>query len=161
MNPRKIQTVSDLAAKIVKAKSLVLADYRGLTHQQSEELRRAVKKAAGEFTVAKNTLLKIAARQVKHEKLAQNNLQGPLAVLFAYEDEFAPLRELAKFIKTFQLPVFKLSFFGETEYDAARTAEIAKLPDVQTLRAQFVYSLNGNLQKLVYILSQIKKDGDK
>jgi len=43
MNAKKIQTVSELREKIQKAKSVVLADYRGLTHKQAEELHRLMK----------------------------------------------------------------------------------------------------------------------
>ena len=53
--------VSELSEKIKKAKAVVLTDYRGLTHKQSEELHQAIKKAGGEFVVAKNSLLRIAS----------------------------------------------------------------------------------------------------
>lgn len=157
MNAKKIQTVSELREKIQKAKSVVLADYRGLTHKQAEELHRQMKKAAGEFTVVKNTLLRIAAKDAGNDQLAKNNVSGPIAALFAFEDEFAPLRELGKFIKTAGLPAIKLAYINSTEYDAERTLAIARLPDLQTLRAQLVYTLNANMQKLVYILSHVKK----
>ena len=59
-NAKNIAIVTSLKDKLSKAKSIVLADYRGLTHKQSEELHRNVKKAGGEFVIAKNSLLKIA-----------------------------------------------------------------------------------------------------
>ncbi len=157
MNQRKTQTVTELTDKITKTKSVVLADYRGLTHKQAEELHRAVKKVAGEFTVVKNTLLKIAAKEAGNDQLAKNPVNGPIAALFAYEDEFAPLKELFKYAKTVGFPAIKLSYINSLEYDAEKTMAIAKLPDLKTLQAQFVYTLNANLTKLAYVLSQIKK----
>ncbi|OGG07760.1 50S ribosomal protein L10 [Candidatus Gottesmanbacteria bacterium RIFCSPHIGHO2_01_FULL_42_12] len=160
MNQKKTQTVTELQDKIGKTKSVVLADYRGLTHKQAEELHKAVKKVAGEFTVVKNTLLKVAAKQAGNEQLANNPVNGPIGALFAYEDEFAPLKELFKYAKTVGYPNVKLSYINNTQYDAEKTMAIAKLPDLKTLRGQFVFTLNANLTKLAYVLSQIKKENN-
>ena len=105
----------------------------------------------------KNTLLKIAAKEAGNDQLAKNPVNGPIAALFAYEDEFAPLKELFKYAKTVGFPAIKLSYINSLEYDAEKTMAIAKLPDLKTLQAQFVYTLNANLTKLAYVLSQIKK----
>lgn len=158
MTDKKIQTVSSLSEKISKTKSVVLTDYRGLTHKQAEELHKILKKVDGEFTVVKNTLLKIAAKKSGNEKLAANTVSGPIAALFAYADDVAPLHEMAKFARTATggLPVIKLAYIYSTEYSAEQATAIAKLPDIQTLRAQFVVTLNANVRRFVYVLSQIK-----
>lgn len=157
MTDKKVQTVASLKEKVSKTKSVVLADYRGLTHKQAEELHKVLKKVEGEFTVVKNTLLKIAAKQSGDEKLSNNAITGPVAALFAYADEIAPLRELVKFAKASGSPSLKLAYINGAEYSADQAMTIAKLPGLDGLRAQFVYTLNANIQKLVYVLSQVKK----
>lgn len=163
--PKNIQSVETLKEKLAKAKSLVVTDYRGLTHKQAEDLHRAVKKAGGEFLVVKNSLLKIAAVPTPF-KMDSSPLSGPSAALFSYDDEIAPLKELAKFIKSTTLPKLKFGFIGQTRYDDRQLESVAKLPSKEILQANVVsrlsgplyglaYVLNGNLQKLVYILSQI------
>lgn len=158
-NQKNIDIVEALKEKFSRAKSVVLADYRGLTHKQAEELHRNVKKAGGEFVVAKNSLLRIAGGY---------QATGPTGALVAYEDELAPLKELFKTIKALGLPKVKSGTIGGVVYDEAEIGRIAKLPGQDVLRGQlvgqlnspiygFVYSLNYNLQKLVYVLGQIKK----
>lgn len=156
-NAKNIAIVTSLKEKLSKAKSVVLADYRGLTHKQAEELHKAVKKAGGEFLVAKNSLLKIAGGW---------QLKDPTAVLLAYEDELAPLKELAKTIKFLGLPKIKFGFIGQKQYSDTEIDAISKLPAKEVLQAQLVsrfssplyglaYSLNYNLQKLVFVLKAV------
>lgn len=157
-NQKNIDIATSLKDKLSKAKSVVLTDYRGLTHKQAEDLHRAVKKAGGEYLVAKNSLLKIAGGY---------QLSGPTAVLLAYEDELAPLKELAKTIKNLTLPKIKLGFIGGKEYSDTEIDTIAKLPAKEALQAQLVsqlssplyglaYTLNANIAKLVYVLKGVK-----
>lgn len=166
-NSKNIAIATSLAEKFSKAISVVLADYRGLTHKQSEDLHRAVKKVGGEFVIAKNSLLQIAS-QSSHYNLEPKTLVGPTAALFAFEDELAPLKELFKIIKTLSLPKVKFGFISGKKYSDLEVEVIAKLPGQDILRGQvvgrlngpiygLVYSLNYNLQKLVYVLSKINK----
>lgn len=164
---KNIDTVATLSEKLGRAKSVVLTDYRGLTHKQSEELHKNVKKAGGEFLVAKNSLLRITSSTTNYE-LQTPDLVGPSAALLAYEDELAPLKELYKTIKNLSLPKIKFGFIGNKKYSDTEIDQIAKLPGKETLQSQLVsrlnspiyslvYSLSYNLQKLTYVLSQINK----
>lgn len=165
---KNISVVTDLKEKVAKAKSIVVTDYRGLTHKQAEDLHRNVKKAGGEYLVVKNSLLKIATQSSPYN-LEPSPLSGPTAVLLSYADEITPLKELAKFIKTTTLPKIKFSFMSGVRYDDKQTETLSKLPGKLELQTTLVgrlsspmygllYSLNGNLTKLVYVLSQIKPE---
>lgn len=157
-NTKNIAIAASLKEKISKAKSVVLTDYRGLTHKQSEELHKNVKKAGGEFVVAKNSLLKIAGGW---------QLKDPTAILLAYEDELAPIKELFKTIKNLSIPKIKFGFIGTKQYSDIEIETIAKLPGREILQGQIVsrlssplyglaYSLNYNLQKIVLILGKVE-----
>lgn len=160
LKDKKIQVVGELKDKLAKAKSLVLTDYRGLTHHQLEELKRALKEAGAEFLVTKNTLLRLAGN--KKEEV-EAHLNGPTAALFAYEDEIAPLSVLARFIKNFGLPQIKIGLMGEKILSSEEVLRLALLPSREVLLATLVarlksplyglhYSLNYNLQKLALVL---------
>lgn len=162
-NLKKIEQVKKLKDKIKKAKSMVFVDYRGLTHKQLEEIRSNLLKVKGELKVNKNTLLKIALQG----RSDFEQLTGPTAVLFAYEDEISPLSELASFIKKYKLPKIKLGLFGEKVYSESEVERLSHLPGKMVLLSQLVggiksplsslvYALNGNLQKLVLVLSEVK-----
>lgn len=146
---KNIESVASLKDKAGKAIGFVLANYQGLTHKQLEDLHQVLRQAGADFVVVKNSLLKIASG----DKLKST---GPTAVLFAYKDSFAALKELYKFIKTNTLPKVKFSIVNGQEYDEKETARIAALPTKEGLIAQLMYTLNANTQKLAYLLTQVK-----
>ncbi len=165
---KNITIATDLKDKLAKAKAVVMTDYRGLTHKQLEELHKNLKKVNAEYVVVKNSLLRIASSATNYE-LKTTELTGPTAALFSYEDEITPLKELYKTIKSLNLPIVKFGFISGTRYDSDQVGQIAKLPTKEVLQGQvvsrlsgpiygLVYTLNGNLQKLVYVLGNIKKN---
>ena len=104
-NKRNLASVSNLTAKLQKSKSVVFADYRGLSVNNQRLLRRQITAVGGELIVAKNTLLKIVFKDLKYplESLI-DTFTGPTVVLFAYEDEIAPIKALAEFSQAHELP---------------------------------------------------------
>jgi len=172
LNPQKTETVTKLSDKFGRAKSFFLADYRGLTHQQLETLKKSLKKVEGEFVVAKNTLLRIAMKKnatmdnVTMKQL-DKELTNPTAALFAYADEISAIKELAKFMKSTQLPKIKIGFFANKIALGEDFQKLASLPTRDILLATLalrlkspIYglhrALNWNLQRLVTVLGNVK-----
>lgn len=164
-NQKNITIAAELKDKLAKAKAVIITDYRGLTHKQSEEFHRAVKAVDAEYVIVKNSLLAKASQETDYE-LPATDLIGPTAALLAYGDEISPLKELAKFIKATTLPKIKFGFIGKTRYADTDIDRFSKLPSKIELQGQVVsrlssplyglaYSLNYNIQKFVYLLSQI------
>ena len=167
--------VKDLKDKLQKAKSIVLADYRGLPVNLQQDLRRKITEVNGELIVAKNTLLKIALKQEKFDlKPLLDSFIGPTITLLAYEDEIAPIKVLAEFAQANDLPVIKAGFLNKDPLSKEKVEELAKLPTkveliaktINTVKAPLsgiVNVLSGNLKNLVYALKAIKtkKGGEK
>lgn len=166
---KKIDIVTKLKEKLDKAKSVFLTDYRGLTHQQLEDLRKSLKKIEADFAITKNRLLKIALKDWNNNIIDQfeEHLKNPTATLFSYGDEIAPIRQLSKFIKNFQLPKIKIGLFEGKLATAADFKKLASLPSREILLSTLIarmqspisglqYALNWNVQKLVIALNQIK-----
>lgn len=160
---QKITVVENLKEKVSKAKSLVLTDYRGLTHQQLEQIKKAVKSVDAEFLITKNTLLGRALPKTTPYDLLPTALKDPTAALLSYADPVAPLSVLAKFIKNFNLPKIKVGLIENKTYNEAETLAIANLPAKEVLYATLVArlqspiyrlhtALNYNIQKLAYVL---------
>lgn len=171
---KKAELVGEFEEKVKRAKALVLADYRGLTHKQLEALKKALKQVEAELVVTKNTLLKRALEKdeglrIKHkEETIGSSLQGPTATLFAYGDVIAPLKELAKTIRLLKIPVIKLAFLEGKTLTGEETLKLAALPGRNVLIAQVVFgmkapiyglhrALTWNMQKLVMTLKAIEK----
>ena len=156
---RKIFTVQNLAEKFKQAKAFVLADYQGLNVSQINELRAEVKKAGGEFEVIKNTLLHLAAKESKHP-VSETQLERPLAALWIYSDDPAPLKAIDSFIKKTSRPKIKFGFWEGKSISIERIKELARLPTRAELEAKLVglvqsptfslvNALNWNLKKLL------------
>src|SRR3989344_1246132 len=163
---KKELAVASLVDKLTKARSVVLADFSGLSVTAGQELKKALKGVKAEFTVAKNTLLSIAARKAGY-KIPESELKGPTSVVFSYEDEVAPIKELATFAKKYETPKVKVGFLGNSLLTTERVNELARLPGKGILHGQVVgrldsplYGLvgvlNGNIRNLVYALEQIR-----
>lgn len=167
---KNITELNNLKEKLSKAKSLVLADYCGLTVNQINTLRNKIREVGGELKITKNTLLRIALKQ-SNLQLTTNNSQltGPTAVVFAYDDEIAPLKAIADFAKEQELPKFKAGFLDDRLLTIEELEQLANLPTKDQLQAKlvgclnspisgFVYTLKANLNKLVMVLKQIKNN---
>ncbi len=148
---RKIDTVTSLSSKLSRAKSVVVADYRGLKHKQLEALRKTLKKVEAEFTIAKNRLFKRALGE-KAEKLA-DSLSQTTAILFSYGDEVAPIKELLKFFKTAGVGTAKAGLLGENPLTGDDVIKLSTLPTHHVLLEQLVRQLNAPIQGLHYALS--------
>ena len=165
----KIKIADEFSKKLDTAKAIVLTDYRGLTHHQLEDLRRALKAVKAEYKVIKNTLLKKTIESSSFKSQASSlKLDGPTAALLAHQDEAAALQVLSKFMQTTNLPTIKLGFLFGQQYSSDEVIRISKLPNKSTLIAQLVAytkaplyglhnALSWNIRKLVYALEGVKK----
>lgn len=179
---KKQSVVAELTEKVQKAKAIVFSNYQGMTHQQIETLKKALKKVNAELVVAKNTLMirAIETTGVKTEKgELKEKLQQPTITLLAYEDTVTPLKELTKSFKTMSLPQIKFGIFsskgrsasGGDSWELLAEPDIIRLstlPPQDMLIAQFVgglksplyglhRALNWNLQKFVMTLNVIQQ----
>lgn len=157
---KNVAVLNLLKTKVQQAKSIVFTDASGLSVNLQRELRQAVKLAGGELIVVKNTLLKLA--------LGEAVLPGPTVTLFAYEDEIAPIRALAEFAKSHDLPKIKAGFLAKEALTKEQVEQLASLPTKIELLAKtvgslkspitgFVNVLQGSLRKLTYVLSAYAK----
>ena len=82
---RKVEIVSELTDKMSRMQLAVVADYRGFTVAELTALRAKLRENGAEMIVAKNTLLRLAARSTGRENI-ESYLEGPTAIAFAYDD---------------------------------------------------------------------------
>ena len=163
---QKEETVTILTDKLSRAKSVVFADYKGLTMSALSDIRKQLREQDAEFGITKNNLLKIA---LKNSNISANDSisEGPTATLFSYEDEISPIKVLTKAIKDAQIGSIKGGFLNGEFIDQYTVNKIASLPSKDELRAKtvgilvaplrgIVSVLNGNLRNLVYALDQIR-----
>ena len=166
---KNIQSLEELNQKLDRSKTVVLADFKGLTVDKFTELRNQLKEIGGEIKVYKNTLLKLAFKEKDLQlEEADKNFDGPSAAVFAYDDEIAPVKKVYEFTLQNQLPKFKFGFLNKEFIDSGRITQLGGLPGKEILLAQVVGSLNapisgfvnvlqGNLRKLVLVLKAVEE----
>jgi len=147
--PEKIEQVALLAGKLRNAKVAVLADYRGLTVAQLQELRSKLRGQAVEFRVVKNTIARRAAVDAGHADW-QESLKGPLAIAFGYDDISSPSRLLGEWSRATRL---KLEIMGGLVEGRVmgpdQVRQIADLPSREVLIAQLLGTLQSPIAQLV------------
>jgi large subunit ribosomal protein L10 len=123
----KEATVAELAERFQNSSGAVLTEYRGLTVAQIRELRRALGQDAT-FSVVKNTLTKIAAKDAGIAADFSELLVGPSAIAFVGGDVVQAAKGLREFSRANPFLVIK---GGVLEGKTLTPAEIAKLADLE------------------------------
>ena len=163
---QKEQTVSDLTTAFKSSKLAVLTDYRGLNVPAISELRSNLREVGISYTVAKNTLVKIALAAAEKNVDDTSVFAGPVGIAFG-EDEVEAARIVYEFSKTNGA----LEILGAIDEDGKVLSKeevmaLALLPSREQLLGQVVGTiaaplsglvrvLNGNVTGLVYALSAI------
>jgi large subunit ribosomal protein L10 len=166
-NKKNIAIVESLQDKLGKTKSVVFANFKGLKVLQIQDLKRQVKKENAEFTVAKNTLLKISLKNLGYELPQNFDLREETGVLFSFGDEVAALKKLVAFAKNTNIPSLKFGFLSKSYMDINQVFALSKLPTYEVLiwklmssmnssTNKMVYALNANIQKLTMVLENYK-----
>lgn len=162
----KVLFVDNLTAELKSARGLVLVNFTGLSVASQQELKRRLKEAGAKMLVVKNTLLKRAgeAAKINEQILTDSILTGQTALIIAEADPIAPIQVLGKFAKEFSVPTMKVGIIDKDFYDSLSLSQISSLPSRDALLGQLLGSLisanyglvgtlQGNLQKLIYVLS--------
>jgi large subunit ribosomal protein L10 len=124
----KEATVAELTERFQNASGAVLTEYRGLTVAQVKELRQALGQDAS-FSVVKNTLTKIAAKDAGITADFSQLLVGPSAIAFVGGDVVQAAKGLRDFSKANPLLVIK---GGVLDGKMMTPDEITKLADLES-----------------------------
>jgi large subunit ribosomal protein L10 len=134
------------------AKSVVVSHASGMTVSEVTELRKLLRDANVTHTVVKNTLGRIAAREVQMEGLAKL-MEGPTVISISKTDSIAPSKVLSGFAKTHEKLVILGGVVDGKDVSAKDIAEIASLPSREELLAKMLGSLNSPITGFLRVLN--------
>jgi len=153
----KQQLVAELTEKLKTAKASFLADYRGLTVEEVNDLRGKLRDAAGtEYRVVKNTLLKLAMKETDAAQLTEL-LSGPTAIAIAQGDVVAPAKALSEYAKSNDKFELKGAVLEGQLIDLAGIKALADLPSREVLLSQVLSSINAPATNFVCVLSAVPR----
>ncbi|WP_436664103.1 50S ribosomal protein L10 [Alicyclobacillus acidoterrestris] len=154
VRPEKEQLVNEIAERIERSKSVVLADYRGLNVAEDTELRSKLREAGVEYQVLKNTMTSRAAAKLNYADLDQY-LAGPTAVAFGYDDAVTAAKVLYDFSRDHKALELKGGIVEGRIVSAEEVASIAKLPSREGLLSMLLSVLQAPMRNLAYSLQQV------
>ena len=133
----KERAVADLTERLRTTETLLVADYRGLTMPQIDELRTKLLEHGARFTVVKNTLTRRAAEAAGTETLLAL-LEGPTAIAFLESDgdPVAVAKALVDAARETRVLALRGGMLEGRPVEPAEIESLAKLPPVDVLRAQ-------------------------
>ena len=150
--------VAEVIDVLKEAQTGVLVDYRGLTVEEDTALRTKLREANVKYFVMKNTLLLRAAKEVGLEAL-EEALHGPTAIAVSSEDAVAPAKVLADFAKENEKLEIKSGFMDGAVMSLDEIKTLAATPNMDTLIAKMMGSLNSPISSLARLLATIADGG--
>ena len=169
---QKSEILTDLIQNMKESKSVVFADFQGLSVKDMKDLRSKMREEGVSYKVAKKTLIKIAAKEAGFEEIPDEILKGPVGAAFSMEDEIAAARLIHQFSKTNENLKLRGALFEGRVLSLEETKQLALLPGKNELLGQFVYLikypiqgfhgvLNNTIAGFVRALNAIKEQQEK
>jgi large subunit ribosomal protein L10 len=155
----KERVVADLTERLRSTETLVVADYRGLTMPQIDELRTKLIEHGARFAVVKNTLTKRAAEAAGADALLAL-LDGPTAIAFleADGDPVAVAKALMDAARTTRVLEVRGGLLEGRPIEAGEIESLAKLPPVDALRGQVLGAITAPLTGIVALFTAPLQD---
>jgi len=149
----KAAVVKDVSDQVARAQTLALAEYRGLTVEHLNALRKQARERGVYLHVLKNTLARRAVTGTSFE-VASGAMVGPLIYGFS-EDAVAAAKVIADFAKGNDKLVVKGGAYAGKALDANGVKALAAIPSREVLIAQVAGLLKSPIQRLAGVLAAL------
>jgi len=149
----KAAVVTDVSAQVARSQTLALAEYRGLTVEHLNKLRREARDKGVYLHVLKNTLARRAVAGTPFE-VAQGAMVGPLIYGFS-EDAVAAAKVIADFAKTNDKLVIKGGAFAGKALDVNGVKALAAIPSREVLISQVAGLLKSPIQRIAAVVAAV------
>lgn len=155
----KAEVVAEVSAQAAKAQTLALAEYRGLTVEHLNALRKTARERGVYLHVLKNTLARRAVAGTPFE-VAAESMSGPLIYGFS-EDAVAAAKVIADFARTNDKLIVKAGAYAGKALDANGVKALASIPSKEVLLAQLAGLLMSPISRTARVLAAVaEKKGE-
>jgi large subunit ribosomal protein L10 len=145
---RKSAVIDDITQRLRSADASMLTEYRGLTVHDLAALRAALRPAATDYKIYKNTLARRAAADAGFTEMAEL-LEGPVAIAFVRPegDAVSAAKALRDFAKGNPNLVVKGGMLGPRVLTVAEVEALADVPPREVLLARLAGGFQAPLVK--------------
>ena len=167
----KKSMVKEITSRLNSAETLIVTRYKGLSAQDINELRKELKRIAGEYLVVKDSMAKIALKDGVNNKIAEF-IQGEVGIVVYKRDPSVVSKTLVKFSKDHEFLKICGGFSNGEILSNQDIIAIASLPSREVLLTKLAIilnspiqglaaSLNGIICKLAYALNAVREKKEK
>lgn len=156
---RKTEILADYIEMLNNCAGIIVTEYRGLSVSKFQSIRAKLREKGATYSVTKNTLLKIALKEVGMA-CPEDLLKGPVAVSFASVEQgvAGAVKTLMDSRKDFEQLILKgaiidTDVFGENDIEMLST-----LPSLSEIRAQLIGMLVQPASQLLSLLEAPQRD---
>jgi large subunit ribosomal protein L10 len=155
----KERLVADLTERLKSTETLLVADYRGLTMPQIDELRTKLLEHGARFAVVKNTLTRRAAEAAGTDTLLAL-LEGPTAIAFLESDgdPVAVAKALVDAARETRVLELRGGMLEGRPVEPGEIESLAKLPPEDVLRAQVLGAITAPLTGILALFTAPLQD---
>jgi large subunit ribosomal protein L10 len=152
--PDKVAAVAELTEDFRSSTATVLTEYRGLSVTSMKQLRRNLGSTT-KYSVVKNTLTKIAAKEAGFE-VPNELLVGPSALAFIKGDPIVAAKSLRDFAKDNPFLIIKGGIYEGKNVTAAEIFKLADLESREVLLAKLAGAMKGSLAKAARVFDALR-----
>ena len=157
---QKKEEVKLYKEKFENAKLVILTEYRGINVADVTKIRADLRKANCEYKVAKNSILKFAAKDANLGEL-ESLLEGPTAITFSNEDYVEPSKILYEYSKTSDFYKIKGGVMDGRIVTVEEIEKLAKLPSKEMLYSMLATALLANIRNFAVVVDQVRKQKEE
>ena len=161
--PEKAAVVAEVRDRLAASDAALLTEYRGLNVGDMAALRRSLRAAGGEYTIYKNTMVRLATAELGVD--LAHLLTGPTAIAFvaarddgAAGDAAAVAKALRDFSRANRALVLKGGLLGDKVLSAEDLVSLADLPSRDMLLAQLAGAFSAPMTKLAGLLQALPRN---
>ncbi len=154
---QKEEIVQKLRKEFEDVSAVFVTSFKGMTVEESNELRKLLREKQARYQVIKNTLLRRASAGTSVEPL-QEFIEGPTAIALAHGDPVEVAKVLVEFAKEHETLINRGGVLQGKPVEASALEQLAKLPSREILLAQLLGTLQAPLANFVGLLSAIPRN---
>jgi len=161
--PEKIAIVAEVQEKFSNAEAVILTEYRGLDVTDMAVLRTAMKQAGGEYKVYKNTLVRVAAKELNLE--IEELLVGPTAIAFtgtrpdgSSGDPVSIAKALTNFAKDHEDLIIKGGMLEGALLSTEEISALSKIAPREELLARLAGGMAAPLREFASLLNAVPQN---
>ena len=155
--PEKVQAVEEIKERFENAEATFLTEYRGLTVNEQQELRRGLRATGAEYKVVKMSLARRAAKELGLDELTES-MTGPTAIAFASTDPVPVARALKDFAKDHEHLVLKVGLMSGKLLPPEQISKLADIEPRDVLLGRIAGAFKAPLAKMAGMLGSFTRD---